>query len=47
MKEKMFKYLEYLLESDVNIFSARPYLMDEFEINKDDATQVIKEFINQ
>jgi hypothetical protein len=43
--ETLEEYLEYLDElresGETNMFGARPYLMDEFDLNKDEAGKVL------
>ena len=45
-KQKMFEYLDDLRESgETNMFGARPYLEDEFELNKSDAGVILSEWM--
>lgn len=44
--EEYFEFLDELRESGkTNMFGARPYLMDEFDLNKGEASTVLSEWM--
>lgn len=45
--EEYFNFLDDLREScQVNMFGARPYLMEEFGLDKNDAAQVLSDWMS-
>ena len=45
-KLNCFNYLDELRESgETNMFGARPYLMQEFDISKNEATDILSEWM--
>jgi len=48
MKEEIFQFLDDLRNSgDVNMFGARPYIMDEFDLTKSEAGAWLSEWMKQ
>ena len=46
MTKKQKKFLDELRESgDVNMFGARPYIMDEFGLDKHEAGEILTEWM--
>lgn len=47
MTKEQKEYLDKLRESGVtNMFGATPYIMDRFSVNKDDAKDILVEWMN-
>ena len=45
-KEEMFEYLDNLRECGVvNMFGATPYVQEAFDLKKDEAQQILKEWM--
>ena len=45
-KDEMFRYLDDLRESgETNMFGARPYLMEQFGLEKSEAGKVLSEWM--
>jgi len=48
MKESVFAFLDAIRESGkINMFGATPYIVEEFDITKQEARKLLKEWMSQ
>ena len=48
MKEEIFEFIKELIEDhNVNLFGVRPYLIDNFNLTKKEATEYLIQYKNQ
>tara|TARA_B100001564_G_C20272413_1_gene504346 strand:- start:11 stop:202 length:192 start_codon:yes stop_codon:yes gene_type:complete len=46
LRVKAFEYLDALRESgSINMFGARPYLMEEFEVSQSEASDILSDWM--
>lgn len=46
-EKEIFEYLDLLRDSGLNMFGARPYVMEQFDLNKKEAGEIVMKYLKQ
>jgi hypothetical protein len=46
-EKEIFEYLDLLRDSGLNMFGARPYIMEQFDMNKKEAGEILEKYLKQ